>query len=251
MPQRSPSRHSDKSQSLVDRNRRPREPILPRPVTIHDPVQAGSPRLPNGSLRRAPSPPNQDISEQLRELNIQVPLTPDRSEKPQSGPQSPEDSFEDTDSDAGESAPQAPIITYPPPPPLVTYPVPIRRGTSRNQSRNNIYSVDPHEFRTNHGELCNIIILWKFQVFLMQFIELKVFFSGDKRQTIENMVYYDADISRVAAAKVLEHGGKHSFLIRARKGAPDCSQAPFVRDSSVITYLHVNGLILRLLVESF
>ena len=50
------------------------------------------------------------------------------------------------------------------------------------------------------------------------------------------MVYYDADISRVAAAKVLEHGGKHSFLIRARKGAPDCSQAPFVRDSSVITF---------------
>ena len=71
----------------------------------------------------------------------------------------------------------------------------------------------------------------------MQFIELKVKFScsGDKRQTIENMVYYDADISRVAAAKVLEHGGKHSFLIRARKGAPDCSQAPFVRDSSVFT----------------
>ena len=58
-----------------------------------------------------------------------------------------------------------------------------------------------------------------------------IFFSGDKRQTIENMVYYDADISRTQAAKVLEHGGKHSFLIRSRKGAPDCSQAPFVRDS--------------------
>ena len=48
------------------------------------------------------------------------------------------------------------------------------------------------------------------------------------------MVYYDADISRTQAAKVLEHGGKHSFLIRARKGAPDCSQAPFVRDSSFV-----------------
>ena len=75
---------------------------------------------------------------------------------------------------------------------------------------------------------------------LPRFIELKVLelkfsCSGDKRQTIENMVYYDADISRVAAAKVLEHGGKHSFLIRARKGAPDCSQAPFVRDFSLIT----------------
>lgn len=138
---------------MHDRNRRPQQPTLPaRPLTIHDPAPSGSPRLPNGSMRRPPPPPTEELTEQLRELNIQVPLTPDRSEKPQST----EDSFEDSESDSDESSsdsPQPPIVTYPAPRPLIAYPVrpsQIRRST-RNQS-NNIYSVEPNEFRTNHGE---------------------------------------------------------------------------------------------------
>ena len=52
--------------------------------------------------------------------------------------------------------------------------------------------------------------------------------TGEDRQSIENMIYYDADISRQQAAQVCDFGERHSFLIRARKGAGDYSSAPFV-----------------------
>ena len=81
---------------------------------------------------------------------------------------------------------------------------------------NNIYSIDPNEFRTVHGKFCSIVDFYFYS------------FLGEDRQKIENMIYYDADISRQQAAQVLEFGGKHSFLIRARKGAGDCTNAPFV-----------------------
>ena len=145
---------------MHDRNRRPQPTLPSRPLTIHDPVPPGSPRLPSGSMRRPPPPPTEELTEQLRELNIQVPLTPDRSEKPQSSepqssePESQEDSFEDsdTDDDTDESSPQPPILsTYPAPRPLITYPVPPNRRSTFRKS-NNIYSVEPNEFRTNHGE---------------------------------------------------------------------------------------------------
>ena len=50
------------------------------------------------------------------------------------------------------------------------------------------------------------------------------------------MIYYDADISRQQAAQVLKFGGKHSFLVRSRKGASDCMSAPFVTGLKLIFY---------------
>ena len=64
-------------------------------------------------------------------------------------------------------------------------------------------------------------------------------FLGEDRQNIENMIYYDADISRQQAAQVLEFGGKHSFLIRARKGAGDCTNAPFVKGLKLTIKLYL------------
>ena len=69
-------------------------------------------------------------------------------------------------------------------------------------------------------------------------------FTGEDRQSIENMIYYDADISRQQAAQVCDFGERHSFLIRARKGAGDYSSAPFV--NGVETKLNLIILFLKL-----